>query len=445
MRRPTVVTARIMRSGLNAVLALLAGGARLAGADLPPTPASAPPPMPAPQVMTCRDPLPSPDARPWTAPATVPDGIARLTAGLWRQLQGDGNLALSPCSLHACLAMLSAGARGETLAQLQHAAELPAPAALASGWSTLAPSLIPLPWEQAATTWSWTMANALFVERGFPLERSFTAVCRDDYHADATVEDFADTQAAAKDINHWCAQATAGLIRTIMDPRLLNASTRLVAVDAVHFSAPWQDAFASEATAQAPFHRTGRSDVAVSCLHATRAFAAAELDGARVVALPYAGGQIEALVVVPIDPDGLGALDARLDAPELARLAHAPHPGGQVALTLPKLHLAGAPLLMRDTLAGMGMPLAFKSGADFSGIAPVPLRISQVVHRCVIDLDERGTTAAAATAAVLVPHGRAIGSPPLVVRADHPFLLLIRDKPSGAILFIARVEDPSQP
>ena len=268
------------------------------------------------------------------------------------------------------------------------------------------------------------------------------------YHAGTTPVDFDDAAAGAVTaINAWCAQATGGMIDKIVDQSLIGSGTRLVAVDAVHFSAPWQQAFAHEAITVEPFHRTGKGDAQASYLRATRAYAAAALDGVQVVALPYAGGQLEAVVVVPTDPDGLGALDARLDAPELARLAQAPQPGREVALALPRLHLAGAPMLLRDTLCGMGMPSAFQSGAaDFSAISTTPVYIAQVVHRCVIDLDERGTTAAAATAAMM-PRGRALRAPepPLVVRADHPFLLLIRHKPSGTILFIARVADPSQP
>ena len=132
-------------------MAALTAGAALVGADTP-GPARA-------HIMINRDPLPSPDARPWTAPASVPDGVARLAAGLWRQLQGAGNLALSPCSLHACLAMVSAGARGETLAQMQHAVELPAPAALGTGWAGLAAALTPPAGPDGATAWSWTMAE----------------------------------------------------------------------------------------------------------------------------------------------------------------------------------------------------------------------------------------------------------------------------------------------
>ncbi len=378
------------------------------------------------------------------APATVPDGVTRFAADLWAKLPRVGNLAISPCSIHACLAMASVGARGETLVEMQRAVSLPAPHAVAQGWKDLAQALAPP--RDAAPAWRWTMANALFAQDVIALSAPFTHTCADAYGAVAKVVDFSgDTAGAIGAINRWCSTATHGLLPSIVDASSVDAATRLVLADAVYFKATWADAFERSRSAPAPFYVSGDRTDAATFMHAVRACAAAELDGAQVVALPYAGGELEAVLVVPTARDGLSALEARLDRAELARLCQAPQALAEVRLALPRLHLAGDEIRLNGPLQALGMRDAFDAHrADFAGIGSASFFCSAVLHRCVIDLDEQGTTAAAATAVVMEAGAPPPQLSPMTITADHPFLLVIRHRASGAILFLARVADPAQ-
>ena len=420
-----------------ALSALALAPCALTAADDPPRLAS----------FTCRDPAGPPAASPgktdWTAPATVSAGVARLAAELWGKLPRTGNLAISPCSLHACLAMTALGARGETLAQMQRAVSLPAQDAQAAGWKSLTQTHAPP--TDAATAWSWTMANALFASRELALRAPFTATCADDFGAAVTREDFTNHagQAVAA-INSWCSSSTKGLIPTIVDDSSVHAGTRLVLADAVYFKAKWLDPFNKDLSTPGSFQVNGDDAVLATFMHAEHAWPAAVIDGAQVVAVPYAGGQLEAVLMVPTDLDGLPALEARLDAAELARLCQAPQALAEVTLSLPRLHLASDLLQLRGPLASLGMTDAFDTArADFSGIAAEPLSFSDVLHRCVIDLDEQGTTAAAATAVVMDAGAPPPQLAPMTITANHPFLLVIRQRDSGTILFLARVAMPA--
>jgi serpin B len=218
---------------------------------------------------------------------------------------------------------------------------------------------------------------------------------------------------------------------------VLTRATRLALVNAVYLKAPWQTPFAVDSTKQGTFRRADGSSVQVPFMAATESLRFASGDGWRAVEIPYVGGSLAMTVVVP---DDIAAFERALAADSFATIVDALAPA-QVALALPRFGIETRTELA-PILASLGMPSAFDDRADFSGITTAErLLISNVVHQANIDVDEKGTEAAAATAVVM--RATAMPAEPVVLRADRPFLFAIRDVPTGAILFLGRVGDPS--
>ena len=163
-------------------------------------------------------------------------------------------------------------------------------------------------------------------------------------------------------------------------------------------------------------------------------------DTLQVLELPYAGGGLSMLVLLPVEVEGLSRVEAELNAENLHRWTHQLSKR-EVIVQLPKFKMTSE-FELGGMLAGMGMPDAFSKAADFSGMdGSKTLQIAAVIHKAFVDVNEEGTEAAAATAVVMKI--TAIAEPPPVFRADHPFLFVIRHNASGSILFMGRVENPS--
>ena len=339
--------------------------------------------------------------------------------------------------------MARAGARGQTAAEMdavlrdlasdEHAGWLNAlDQALASRSGTfedLGGNALPV---------ALRIANAPFAQRGMPLEPAYLEALAARYGAGLRLVDYvADTEGARQLINGWVSDQTEQRIPELLVPGVLTPESRLTLVNAIYLKAPWLEPFAVEATAPGTFTRADGSTVEVPLMAASAAMPYASGAGWQAVEIPYIGGSLAMTVIVP---DDLAAFEAALTVDQLASITDA-LAETQVTLTFPKFSIETKARLA-DVLAALGMPSAFGDGADFSGITTAEqLVISDVIHQANIDVDEKGTEAAAATAVVM----RATGMPvePVTVRVDRPFLFALRDVPTGAVLFLGRVGDPS--
>jgi serpin B len=383
-----------------------------------------------------------------TAPedaAAAGTAIAALGFDLYRAMAADGesNVVLSPTSIALALAMARAGARGQTATEMDavmrdlgadaNAAWLNAlDAALAARSGTFkddAGQDLPV---------ALRIANASFAQAGMPIEQAYLEALASRYGAGLRLVDYRrEAEAARKVINAWVDDQTEQRISELLVPGVLTPESRLTLVNAIYLKAPWQTAFSVDATQPGAFTRADGSIVEVPMMQVGEAMPYAAGTGWRAVEIPYVGRSLAMTVIVP---DDLAAFEAALTAGQLATitgaLAEAP-----VALTFPKFSIETKARL-GDILAALGMPTAFSDAADFSGITTAEqLVISEVIHQANIDVDEKGTEAAAATAVVM----RAGSAPaePVTLRVDRPFLFALRDVPTGAILFLGRVADPS--
>jgi serpin B len=350
---------------------------------------------------------------------------------LYRNLAADksGDLFFSPVSIATALTMLRGGARGQTAIEMDQAMHITLPP------DRLHPALYAVESARKDHDASWELSSAsrLWGQSGLEIEPAYQALTRTWYGAELTTVDFGDSSAAVETINTWVSDNTNARITEILSPSSVNASTALVLTNAIWFQGDWGQAFDPEMTTQRPFTRADGSTVGVSMMAQRATVKWAELSQGSALALPYEGGELEMLIVLPDEPDGLPALEATLGAAEMMRWQQSLR-SQKVNIRLPSFEMADD-MSLSGALTALGMPSVFSGSADLSGIAPgiVP---SEVLHKAWVSVDERGTEAAAATAVIT-----SRSAPPKipVFNADHPFIFFIRDARSGSILFAGRM------
>jgi serpin B len=377
--------------------------------------------------------------------ASAATSINGFGLDLYRRLAGpDGNIVISPASVAIALSMARAGARGETGAQMDtvlHAAGLDD---LVRGMNALDQALAAR--NETVTVGedefeiALRVANGQFAQDDLTFEPAFLEALAAAFGAGVQLVDYrTDAEAARALINTWVSERTEERIPELLGAGTITSSTRLTLVNAIYLKAAWLFPFHGDLTQPGPFTRADGSTVDVPTMASNWKLMYADGNDWRAVELPYAGGGLSMTVILP---DDLAALEQGLDAEWFARLGSKLEER-DVSLWMPRFGIETMADL-QDHLAALGMPLAFSSAADFSGITDQErLSIESVVHQANIDVDEEGTEAAAATAVVMPSSGSPGG--PVELRLDRPFLFALRDVPTGAILFLGRVADPSDP
>jgi serpin B len=365
----------------------------------------------------------------------------------------EGNFLASPHSIAVALAMARVGARGETARQMDAVLHLPAQSEANRAFRELTDALAKnegrrRPGRKAdsdeAPAYELSIANGLFVQKGWSIESAFRATVANDYAAEFRDLDFLDTKGARDAINGWVDEKTNHRIRDIVPADLPRPDTRLVLANAIHFKAAWMEQFREAATADAPFAVAPGRDVTARMMALTHSFRRHDTADAQIVELPYRDGATALVVVLPKARDGLDALVAGLTPERIAEWTAEGKPA-LLALRFPKFTFTTS-FEATELLMKLGMTDACDpTAADFSAIAPPQrdrLFIGQVLHKAWIELDEHGTEAAAATV-VMMRTGSARADEPTPFVVDHPFLFFIRHRASGALLFAGRVDDPT--
>ena len=285
------------------------------------------------------------------------------------------------------------------------------------------------------------IANAPFGQQGFAFQPAYLDALASSFGAGLRLVDYkADPEAARKTINAWVSDQTEKRIPELIGEGVLDNSSRLTLVNAIYLKAAWAHRFGDAAsTPKAPFTRADGSTVSVPMMRGGGELHFASGSGWQAVELPYVGDQLAMDIILPKDAAAFGAsLDSK--AWDAIVKALAEHP---VDLSLPRFSTETKTDLA-STLSAMGMPDAFTGKADFTGITTEePIQIAAVIHQANIDVDENGTTAAAATAVLMEAGAAAPSGTPVTLVVDHPFLFAIRDRTTGAILFMGRIGDPS--
>ncbi|HEY2344183.1 MAG TPA: serpin family protein [Chthoniobacteraceae bacterium] len=375
--------------------------------------------------------------------------------------KGDGNLCLSPYSIQTAMAMVYAGADGETRKEMAKTLHFPNDGkTLSEGLNTLAEDLDKAKNDSAERAKQsknlggpsepivFNLANRLFGEKGFAFEQPYLDELAKEYHAPLEQLDFThDAEGARKHINGWVEEQTHQRIRDLIPSGALSATSRLVLANALYLKAPWEKEFYKGATKPAPFQVHGNTPADVPTMSLKYSYGYSKENGFVAVSLPYSGRGVQFLILLPDEPNGLKALEAKLTPALFAKCAKLTPT--ELVLFMPKFKLESASIALKPELEGMGMKTAFdnpKGSADFDKIAPRRpndyLYISDVFHKTFIAVDEEGTEAAAATAVLMAAGAAMRPVKPMEVHVDHPFVFAIQEVQTGACLFLGRLTDP---
>jgi serpin B len=354
------------------------------------------------------------------------------------------NVVLSPYSVSATMTMVDVGAAGQTESQIENVLHLPGNGtAVAPAYAALACGMEN---DASSNGNELLIANSLWAQQGFPFKQSFESVLENGYSAPLQQVDFETNAASAVgSINGWVSGKTQGEIPTLLQPSDVDTTTRLVLVNAVYFKGAWASAFEASRTAPQPFTLLDGSQVPVTTMSGTINLRYSSTPTMEIAELAYKGGALAMDVLLPSGMAGaLPAFEATLTPAVLSGALTSLGSVQSVQLYLPRFSFKTR-LALVPVLAGMGMTDVFlRKGANLSGMdARMDLYVSTVVQQALVEVDEQGTVAAAATAATVVAaQCGGCGGVPLVLRIDQPFLFLIRDTQSGGILFMGHVTDP---
>ena len=387
-----------------------------------------------------------------------------LGVDLHRQLAtGEENLCVSPYSIESALAMTFAGADGETRREMARVLHLTNDASAPASFAALQRSLEQMSAKTAeivkqskkfggpSEPITLNIANRLFAQKGYAFREAFLSLVRQNFSGAFEPLDFiANPAAATQHINKWVADQTHDRIRDLIPGGALDKTTRLVLANALYLKAPWANEFSENATQPEAFHVHGGTPVDVRMMRKTdKHFGYAKRNGYTAVSLPYVGDDLQFLVLLPDDVNGLRALESKLTSETLHQCAKLQT--RDVDLHVPKFKFQPPTITLAEKFEALGMKTAFDrppGSANFDKMAPRTPRdylyISQIFHKTFIAVDEKGTEAAAATAVAMMA-GTALRSPPpppIEVKVDRPFVYAIQHVPSGVCLFLGRVTDP---
>jgi len=380
--------------------------------------------------------------------ALLVEGNSAFAFELYQKLkEKGGNLFYSPYSISLALAMTYAGANGETAQQMADTLQF------LLNQKTLHPAFNWLAAELAkrgegaagkdGKRFRLNIVNAIWGQKDYEFLPAFLDVLAENYGAGLRILDFiTETEKSRVAINEWVSNQTEGRIKDLIPQGAISELTRLVLTNAIYFNAAWKYPFDDKVTTNGPFHLLDGGQKIVPMMRQTESFGYTEGEGYQAIELPYDGDELSMVILLPASGN-FEAFEKGLETQQVSNII-SDLQFTEVALTMPQFKFTSQ-FSLKDILAEkMGMPIAFSpDDADFSGMTGnSELFISDVVHKAFVAVDEAGTEAAAATA-VIVGTTSIPQEPPVEVTIDRPFIFLIRDIETSAILFVGRVLNPS--
>ena len=382
------------------------------------------------------------DADPTAAAMAINAFAADLHARLVA-IDPSANLVFSPASIAVALAMTSAGAKGATLTEMDDVLNITDPATIHRSVNGLSMALEALNRTQDNTTEGGTgtsevklsIANSLWGQSGLAFEQAFLDLLSSEYDAGLEVVDYQnDPEGARAAINEWVKVETNDRIPELLAQGTISSDARLTLVNAIYLKANWYAEFDKTLTKDEPFQAPA-GDVTVPMMHRSGRLGYAAADGWQAVDLPYVFAGLSMTVAVG------DTADTTIPTGDAVFAALAERP---VELGFPRFDIETATELAA-VLAEMGMPTAFTDAADFSGMtSEAQLLIGAVIHQANITVDEVGTEAAAATAVVMELTSAPEPQEPVTLTIDRPFTFWLRERATGVIVFMGRINDPSK-
>lgn len=375
-----------------------------------------------------------------TSATTRSDFATRLYEKLARTRAGN-NLFLSPFSIRVALAMCAVGAKGETRRVL--ADLIGAPQSVEEQNRQYA-RLLKSVHGDGDRPFQLIAANALWGQQGYSFNPEYKRVVAEFYGGAFHEVNFrAQPDEAVRTVNAWVSGKTNEKIRELVKRDFISDDTCLVLTNAIYFKGRWEKKFEEADTRDEDWHGSDRRGT-VPMMHRRGGYLYYDGGSFQALDLPYQGRQLSMLVVLPRKHDGLAALESHwAGASAYRHVTDGLNHEEAVLVWLPRFKME-AEFELKPVLCGLYAELAFSDEADFGGIGEEPLKISEVVHKAFVEVNEEGTEAAAATAGGMALCAGVAGPPPrpVVFKADHPFLFCIRDRRTNDVLFSGRVHNP---
>jgi len=340
--------------------------------------------------------------------------------------EADKNIFFSPLSVSTVLTLAHSGAKGDTASQMASVLQLPETPH--EPLSELLASLNNTPEPN-----SLALHNQIWSDKQLTINNEFTEKASENYLAEVSQVDFLqDPEGARSLINETISEQTGDRITELLAAGSVTSQTKIVLTNAVYFDGSWESPFDPESTRPLPFQKPDETSVEVEMMFQMGTYRGHFTEDGQLLELPYEGTELAMWIWLP------ATLTTDLSLTEDTLLEYQNQATERrTGVFLPKFSL-DTEYDLTPVLSEMGMPNAFSTNADFSGIAEGNLHISDVVHKASVTVDEAGTEAAAATGTLIRTTSR-----PIPFRADRPFFFFIQDKNSGAILFLGQVSNPT--
>jgi len=353
----------------------------------------------------------------------------------------DKNIFYSPFSISTALAMTYAGARNETALQMSQTMNFQQSDKFHSDYNHLL-NLMNVGTEGKIKL---NIANGLWAQKNFKFLDSYLDIVKSNYHSILQNVDFNDNierEKTRKEINGWVEKETNEKIKDLLSQGDLSSLTKLVLVNAIYFYGEWEAPFKKESTIPKDFFLSDQTQINVPFMNQLGRYNYFEDSNIIAIEVPYKENKASMVIFLPQKNIGIEEFENSFDYKYYQNIIKS-FQITDVSLSLPKFQTTFK-IYLGNTLSRMGMPLAFSSSnADFSGMTGKrDLCISEVIHQAFINVDEKGTEAAAATAVVMTLMSARPSSDLKEFNADHPFLFLIKDNTTGTILFMGKIMNP---
>ncbi|XP_029648052.1 leukocyte elastase inhibitor-like [Octopus sinensis] len=376
----------------------------------------------------------------------VGSSLTKFTYDLYNTLKTyegeDKNIFVSPYSIFVALSMVYAGARQNTASQMEKTLQIDGSTkTVVHDAHRKYISLL-----EEIKNFDLHTANRMYININFELLTKYFEEIKKMYHSLSENLDFGQApKDAAKKINNWVQDITKDKIKDIIPDGYLNSDTALVLVNAIYFKGNWGNKFNPSLTKSEDFFKSSTEKVPVDMMFIKKSFRLRQdsKHDCQILELPYEGSCLSMYIILPNQIDGIEALHKSISSDFLQSIIeNQQFHSGEVEVKLPKFKMESS-FELKQHLVSLGMADLFdQQKADLSGISNCPLYVSEVFHKAFVEVNEEGTEAAAATAAIVMTRCAMVRMPPLKFIANHPFVFLIVDKRSQMILFMGKLNKP---
>lgn len=375
----------------------------------------------------------------------VVDANNRFAFELYSRYKSKGgNIFYSPYSISSALAMAYEGAKGKTAEEMQAVLHFPQDDSVRRGSFLMINQQI----NEKAEEYKLNIANGLWAQKDYTFLNDYCDLVEKYYRGKtANLDFYNETEESRLTINDWVGEQTDNKIIDLIPQGSIKPATRLVITNAIYFKGFWLEQFDKNYTEAEDFRIRPTNKIKVQMMHLPSEeanFNYGETGNLQILELPYEGDNLSMLILLP-KKDDLMAVEESLDSEKLYEWRNLLR-NEKVSVFLPKFKFE-TKYFMAQSLKEMGMAHAFNPWkADFSGMTgSKELYIGEVIHQAFVEVNEKGTEAAAATAVAGFELSMDMPQePPKIFRANHPFIFIIQDRGTGNILFIGRVNDPTK-